>query len=153
MAAPDTKAAEFRRQPSPVARNTALRIWGPAIMTNAIGKILKKAIGILSAGGTAEKRDGAHHVISAPTRWMSGQRRAARPKTTASDQRDRPGSFRARLSDHLRRRNQPRHGQRDAPTAARQRVFQAAFSRAGSHTLKIVAGEGFEADALTTTQY
>jgi hypothetical protein len=37
--------------------------------------------------------------------------------------------------------------------AMRQLVFQAGFSTAGSRTLKIVAGAGFEVDALTTTQY
>jgi len=35
----------------------------------------------------------------------------------------------------------------------RRRVFQATFPTAGRHTLRIVAGSGFQVDALTTTQY
>lgn len=35
----------------------------------------------------------------------------------------------------------------------RQRVFQATFPTAGEHTMEIVAGAGFQVDALTTTQH
>jgi len=35
----------------------------------------------------------------------------------------------------------------------RQRVFRATFPTVGQHTLQIVAGTGFQVDALTTTQY
>ena len=41
-AAPATWAAEFRRQFSLVARKMALRICGPAIITNAIGRIFTR---------------------------------------------------------------------------------------------------------------
>jgi hypothetical protein len=39
-AAPARKAAELRAQLSLVARKTALRICGPAIITNASGRIV-----------------------------------------------------------------------------------------------------------------
>jgi probable HAF family extracellular repeat protein len=35
----------------------------------------------------------------------------------------------------------------------RRRVFQATFPTAGEHTLQIVAGSGFQVDAVTATQY
>ena len=41
-AAPMTNAAEFRFQSSLVARKIALRICGPAIITNAIGRMVRK---------------------------------------------------------------------------------------------------------------
>ena len=41
-AAPMTNAAEFRFQSSLVARKIALRICGPATITNAIGRIVRK---------------------------------------------------------------------------------------------------------------
>ena len=41
-AAPKTYAAEFRFQSSLVARKIALRICGPAIITNAIGRMVRK---------------------------------------------------------------------------------------------------------------
>ena len=42
IAAPATKAAESRRQLSLVARKIALRIYGPAIITNASGMIFAR---------------------------------------------------------------------------------------------------------------
>ena len=44
IAAPATKAAESRRQSSLVARKIALRIWGPAIITNASGRICARVM-------------------------------------------------------------------------------------------------------------
>jgi probable HAF family extracellular repeat protein len=41
----------------------------------------------------------------------------------------------------------------NATSGTRQRVFQATFPIAGEHILQIVAGSGFQVDALTTTQY
>jgi len=41
----------------------------------------------------------------------------------------------------------------NAASATRQRVFQTTFPSAGAHSLTIVAGIGFQVDALTTTQY
>jgi probable HAF family extracellular repeat protein len=40
----------------------------------------------------------------------------------------------------------------NAASATRQRVFEATFPSAGAHSLTIVAGIGFQVDAVTTTQ-
>ncbi len=43
--APPRQASEFRRQSRLVTRKMALRICGPAIITNAIGNIFTRFIG------------------------------------------------------------------------------------------------------------
>jgi hypothetical protein len=51
IAAPSRKAAELRCQFSLVARKIALRICGPAIITNASGRICRKSTRATSLSG------------------------------------------------------------------------------------------------------